>query len=69
VADGSGRIIGAHVIAPGASDMIAELTLAVGRSLTLEDIASVIYAHPSLSEGFGEAALKANGEALHILNG
>ncbi len=69
VADAAGRVIGAHIIAPGASDMIAELTLAVGRGLSLEDVASVIYAHPSLSEGVGEAALKANGEALHILNG
>jgi len=42
--------------------------MAVSRGLELADVASLIYIHPSLSETVGEAALKAKGEALHILN-
>jgi dihydrolipoamide dehydrogenase len=68
IADGADRVIGAHILAPGASDMIPELTMAVARGLTLKDVERVIYIHPSLSEAIGEAALKAKNEALHILN-
>ncbi|MEN6560648.1 MAG: dihydrolipoyl dehydrogenase [Acidobacteriota bacterium] len=62
------RVIGAHVVAPGASDMIPVLTMAVSRGLTLKELDGIIYIHPTLSEAIGEAALKANNEALHILN-
>jgi len=68
LADGSDKVIGAHVVAPGASDMIPVLTMAVAKGLTLEELDSIIYIHPTLSETIGEAALKAKGEALHILN-
>ena len=68
LADGAGRVIGAHVVAPGASDMIPVLTMAVAKGMTLKELESIIYIHPSLSETIGEAALKANNEALHILN-
>jgi dihydrolipoamide dehydrogenase len=68
IADESDRVIGAHLLAPGASDMIPELTMAVSKGLKLAEVASLIYIHPSLSETVGEAALKAKNEALHILN-
>ena len=68
IADGSDTVIGAHVLAPGASDVIPVLTMAVSKGMKLADIASLIYIHPSLSETIGEAALKAKNEALHILN-
>jgi dihydrolipoamide dehydrogenase len=68
LADGSDRVIGAHVVAPGASDLIPLLTMAVAKGLTLKELDRIIYIHPSLSEAIGEAALKANSEALHILN-
>ncbi len=68
LADESGRVIGAHVVAPGASDMIPVLTMAVARGLTLDELDSIIYIHPTLSETIGEAALKAENRALHILN-
>jgi dihydrolipoamide dehydrogenase len=68
IADGSDTVIGAHILAPGASDMIPLLTMAVSRGLSLKDVASLIYIHPSVSETIGEAALKAKNEALHILN-
>jgi dihydrolipoamide dehydrogenase len=68
IADESDRVIGAHLLAPGASDLIPELTMVVAKGMTLADVASLIYIHPSLSETVGEAALKAKNEALHILN-
>jgi len=69
LADEADRVIGAHVVAPGASDMIPVLTMAVARGMTLKELDGIIYIHPTLSEAIGEAALKANNEALHILNG
>ncbi len=68
VADGDDRVIGAHLVAPGASDLIPVLTAAVANGAKLRDLAALIYVHPSISEAVGEAALKAKGEALHILN-
>ena len=68
LADGSDRIVGAHIVAPGASEMIHELALAVSREATLGEIGGLIHIHPTLSETIGEAALKAKNEALHILN-
>jgi dihydrolipoamide dehydrogenase len=68
IADETDRVIGGHILAPGASDMIPELTMAVSRGMTLRDLDRIIYIHPSLSEAIGDAALKAKGEALHILN-
>jgi dihydrolipoamide dehydrogenase len=68
LADESGKVVGAHVVAPGASDMIPVLTMAVAKGLTLDELDSIIYIHPTLSEMIGEAALKAGNRALHILN-
>ena len=68
LADEAGKVVGAHVVAPGASDMIPVLTMAVTKGLTLKELEGIIYIHPTLSEAIGEAALKANNEALHILN-
>ena len=68
MADESDRVIGAHLVAPGASEMIPVLTMAVAKGMTLEELDSIIYIHPTLSEAIGEAALKAKNKALHILN-
>ena len=42
--------------------------MAIAKRMTVEEIGSTIYVHPSLSEAIGEAALKVNNEALHLLN-
>ncbi len=68
VAARDGRVIGAHIVAPAASEMIPELTLAVQKELTIQDIASTIHIHPTVSEAMMEAALKAEGRAIHALN-
>lgn len=68
IADASEKVLGAHIVAPHASEFIGEMTLAVSRGLKLGDIASAVHIHPTLSETVMEAALHARGEAIHILN-
>ncbi len=68
MADESDRVIGAHIVAPAASDMLPVLTMAVAKGMTLGELDGIIYIHPTLSEAIGEAALKAKNRALHILN-
>ncbi|MGH7760121.1 MAG: dihydrolipoyl dehydrogenase [Candidatus Dormibacteraceae bacterium] len=69
VADASsGRLLGAHIVGPRATDLIAEATLAVQNNLTLEQIDLTIHAHPTLPESLMEAALAAQGRAIHITN-
>src|SRR5213593_2289443 len=64
----SGALLGAHIIGPRATDLIAEATLAVQNGLTLEQIDLTIHAHPTLPESLMEAALAAQGRAMHIAN-
>jgi dihydrolipoamide dehydrogenase len=64
----AGKILGAHIIGPRATDLIAEATLAVQNGLTLEQVDLTIHAHPTLPESFMEAALAAQGRAIHITN-
>ena len=62
----SDRIIGAHILGPGASDLIAEGVLAMEMAAASEDIARTCHAHPTLAEVFREAALAVDGRAIHI---
>src|SRR5438874_1874038 len=64
----SGKLLGAHIVGPRATDLIAEATLAIQNGLTLEQIDLTIHAHPTLPESFMEAALAAQGRAVHIAN-
>jgi dihydrolipoamide dehydrogenase len=59
------RLLGAHIIAPRASDMIAELVLAMEYSASAEDIARTCHAHPTLAEAVKEAALGLGSGAIH----
>ncbi len=60
------RLLGAHVIGPDAGTLIAELTTAIEFGASAEDVARICHAHPTLSEAVKEAALAADGRALHI---
>jgi len=60
------RVLGVHMIGPHVSELISEAVMAMEFSASSEDIASIIHAHPSLSESLHEAALDANARALHI---
>ncbi|MDX1594054.1 MAG: FAD-dependent oxidoreductase, partial [Gammaproteobacteria bacterium] len=59
------RILGGHIVGPAASELIAEIVLAMEFGASSEDIARTIHAHPTLSESVHEAALAVDGRALH----
>lgn len=62
------EIIGAHMIGPYVSELIAELVLAMEYRATAEDVARTIHAHPALAEAVHEAALAVDNRAIHIAN-
>ena len=66
IAEPHGEILGAHIIGPEATELIAELGLAMNLEATYEEIEATIHAHPTLSEAVHEAVGAAFGEAIHI---
>jgi len=61
-------LLGAHLVAPSASDLIAEMALAIEMGATVTDIGLTVHAHPTLSEGIMEAAENLHKQAIHIAN-
>ncbi len=61
-----GEVLGAHIIGPEATELIAELGLAVKLEATHDDLEATIHAHPTLSEAVHEANGAAYGMAIHI---
>lgn len=62
----SGELLGAQIVGPEASDLIAEAALAIEMGATLEDVALTIHAHPTLGEVMMEAAEVGLGRPVHI---
>jgi dihydrolipoamide dehydrogenase len=60
------EILGVHIISSGASDLIAEATVALEFKAASEDIARICHPHPSLSEVMREAALAVDQRALNL---
>jgi dihydrolipoamide dehydrogenase len=61
-----GEILGAHILGADATEMIAELGLAITMEATYEELLATIHAHPTLSEAVHEAAHASQGHAIHI---
>lgn len=61
-----GEILGGHIIGAGATDLIAEITLARAMEATGHSLIKTVHAHPTLSEMIMEAAANAYGEGIHI---
>lgn len=61
------RLVGAGV-GPEASELSAELTLALEVGVSLEDLALTVHSHPTLAEAVHEAAEQGLGQSVHILN-
>ncbi|MBC2837347.1 dihydrolipoyl dehydrogenase [Paragemmobacter straminiformis] len=59
------RIVGAQVIGAEASELIHGLTIAVSLGATSEQLAHVVFPHPTLSEAMHEAVLAAREGAIH----
>jgi dihydrolipoamide dehydrogenase len=63
---GDHRILGIQAVGAHAAELSAQFATALEMGAVLEDIAGTIHVHPTLSEAFHEAALKALGHAIHI---
>src|SRR6267143_1864708 len=62
------RILGAHILAHAASELIAETVAVMEFGGSSEDLGRTVHAHPTLSEAVKEAALNVEKRALHIGN-
>ncbi len=62
----TGQILGAVAIGHEASNLIAEMALAIQNELTLESVIETIHAHPTIAEAWHEAALIANGTPINF---
>jgi len=60
------RVLGVHIVASDAGNMIAEAVLAMEYKASAEDIARTCHAHPTEMEAVKEAAMAADGRAIHI---
>ena len=61
-----GKILGAHIIGKGATEMISEISLAMTNNLTIDKIAKTIHPHPTLSEIIHECSLELSNIGRHI---
>lgn len=66
IADEHGRVIGGCVVGPHASDIVAELGLAITAGLDARQVAHTIHAHPTLAEAVAEAAEGIFDMSIHI---
>jgi dihydrolipoamide dehydrogenase len=64
---GTGRMLGGTIVGPKATELIAEVALAVQNKLTMQQIADTIHGHPTLNEAVGEAAHAGLGTPVHTL--
>ena len=59
------RILGCHIIGPGAGDLIHEICVAMEFGASAEDVALTCHAHPTYSEAVREAALACGDGPIH----
>lgn len=62
------RVLGVHMIGAHTSELIAQAVIAMEFGSSAEDLGLTMFAHPTLSETFHEAALSVHGHAIHIAN-
>lgn len=63
--EGTGRLLGVHLVGPCASDLIAEGALAVKTGCTVQELADAVHGHPTLAEIMSELSMKAMGRPIH----
>lgn len=62
------RILGASIIGPSAGELCQQLVIAMEFSSSAEDLAMMVFSHPTVSEVVHEAALAVNNQAIHKAN-
>ena len=60
------RILGCHIIGPGAGDLIHEVCVAMEFGASAQDLAMTCHAHPTYSEAVREAALACGDGPIHM---
>ena len=60
------RLLGIQAVGRNVSELSGEFAMALEMGATIEDIVGIIHAHPTLSEGFFEAALRTVGHGIHV---
>ena len=63
-----GEILGVHILAPSATELIEEAALAIKLEATLDEFTDTIHCHPTVAEAVREAALAADKKAIHMPN-
>ena len=61
-------IIGIHVLGPSAADVVQQGLIAMESNLTAEQLGSIMFSHPTVSEALHEAVLSSKGKAIHLNN-
>ena len=62
------RILGCHVVGASAADLVQQVVIAMEFGSSAEDLALMVFSHPTMSEAVHEAALAVDGHAIHIAN-
>ncbi len=62
------KLLGAHILSPVASELIAEIVAVMEFGGSAEDVARTVHAHPTLSEAVKEAALGVDRRSIHAAN-
>jgi len=62
---GTGEVVGAHMIGPDVTELIAEVGMLKLLEGTNAELGALTHAHPTLSEAVKEAGLAVDGEAIH----
>jgi dihydrolipoamide dehydrogenase len=63
-----GEILGVHILAPRATDLIAETALAIKLEATVDELIGTVHCHPTVAEAVREGALAVLKRAIHIPN-
>ena len=63
-----GEILGVHILAPSATELIEEAALAIKLEATLDEFTQTVHCHPTVAEAVRECALAADKKAIHIPN-
>ena len=61
------RLLGMHAVSAGAGDLVHQGMIAMEFVSSVEDLQLMTFAHPTISEAVHEAALSADGRAIHAI--
>ena len=65
VAEKNGPVLGIHMVGARVGELLAEAQLIFNWEASADDVASLVHAHPTLSEAMGEAHMALAGKPLH----